>query len=35
MQSGLICEKLQNELGIQILSIGEELGLLKEEMNVS
>jgi len=35
MRSGLICEKLNKELGIPILSIDEELALLKEEMNVS
>ena len=35
MRSGLICEKLKNELEIPILSIGEELALLKEEMDVS
>jgi len=35
LRSGLICEKLKHELDIPILSIGEELELLKEEMNVS
>ena len=35
MRSGLICEKLERELGIPILSIGDELALLKEEMNVA
>jgi dTDP-4-dehydrorhamnose reductase len=35
LRSGLICEKLKNELGVSILSIEEELALLKEEMNVS
>jgi len=34
MRSGLICEKVKRELGINILSIGEELALLKEEMDV-
>jgi len=35
MRSGLICEKLKKELNIPILSIDEELALLKEEMDVS
>ena len=35
MRSGLICEKMKNELGVPILSIGEELALLKDEMNVT
>jgi len=35
LRSGLICYKLEHELGINILSIAEELALLKEEMNVS
>ena len=35
MRSGLICDKLAKELGFPILSITEELALLKEEMNVS
>lgn len=35
MRSGLICEKLTKELDIPIMSIGEELALLKEEMNGS
>ena len=35
LRSGLICEKLNKELSIPILSIDEELALLKEEMNVS
>jgi len=35
MRSGLICEKLKKELNISIMSIDEELALLKEEMNVS
>ncbi len=35
LRSGLICEKLNQELGIPIMSIDEELALLKEEMNVS
>lgn len=34
MRSGLICEKLYKELKIPILSIDDELALLKEEMNV-
>ncbi len=34
MRSGLICEKVEQELGISILSINEELALLKEEMYV-
>lgn len=32
MKSGLICDKLSSELGIEILPIHEELELLKEEM---
>ncbi|NQV30861.1 MAG: dTDP-4-dehydrorhamnose reductase [Candidatus Marinimicrobia bacterium] len=35
MRSGLICEKVKRELGINILSIDEELALLKEEMDVA
>ncbi len=35
MRSGLICEKLKRELGIDIFSIDEELALLKEEMDVA
>ncbi|MCF7822866.1 MAG: dTDP-4-dehydrorhamnose reductase [Candidatus Marinimicrobia bacterium] len=35
MRSGLICNKLQQELGVKILSIGEELALLKDEMNAA
>ena len=35
LRSGLICEKLNKELGIPIMGIDEELALLKEEMNVS
>ncbi len=35
LRSGLICEKLKQELAIPILSIGEELALLKEEMHAS
>ena len=35
LRSGLICEKLNKELNIPIMSIDEELALLKEEMNVS
>ncbi len=35
MRSGLICDKLENELQFPIMSIGDELALLKEEMNVS
>lgn len=35
MRSGLICEKLKQKLGFPILSINEELALLKEEMDVS
>ncbi len=35
MRSGLICEKMKNELDYNILSIGEELALLKEEMDVA
>jgi len=35
MRSGLICEKLKKELTIPIMSIDEELALLKEEMHVS
>lgn len=35
LRSGLICEKLNKELGIPIMRIDEELALLKEEMNVS
>ncbi len=35
LRSGLICEKLKNELDFNIMSIDEELALLKEEMNVS
>ncbi|MCF7825268.1 MAG: dTDP-4-dehydrorhamnose reductase [Candidatus Marinimicrobia bacterium] len=35
MRSGLICEKLKKELNIPILSIDEELALLKEEMDAS
>jgi len=35
MRSGLISEKIHEELGISILSVQEELMLLKEEMNVS
>ncbi|NQV42138.1 MAG: dTDP-4-dehydrorhamnose reductase [Candidatus Marinimicrobia bacterium] len=35
LRSGLICEKLNKELGIPILRIDEELALLKEEMNVA
>lgn len=35
LRSGLICEKVEQELEIAILSIDEELALLKEEMNVS
>jgi len=34
MRSGLICEKVKKELAIPILSIKEELELLKEEMDV-
>jgi len=35
MRSGLICEKIMHELGFPILTINEELALLKEEMDVS
>lgn len=35
MRSGLICEKIEQELGVNILSINDELRLLKEEMNVA
>ncbi len=35
LRSGLICDKLERELGIPILSIEQELVMLKEEMNVS
>lgn len=35
MRSGLICNKIQDKLGVRILSIGEELALLKEEMNAA
>lgn len=35
LRSGLICNKLERELGIPILSIDEELARLKEEINVS
>ncbi|MBT3227518.1 MAG: dTDP-4-dehydrorhamnose reductase [Candidatus Marinimicrobia bacterium] len=35
LRSGLICEKLNKELGVPILSIDEELALLKEEMDVA
>jgi len=35
MRSGLICEKLNKELGFPILPISEELALLKEEMDAS
>jgi len=35
MRSGLICEKLRNDLQIPIMSIGAEIALLKEEMNAA
>lgn len=35
MRSGLICDKMVKELGFPVLSITDELALLKEEMNVS
>ena len=35
LKSGLICEKLEQELDIPIFSISKELELLKEEMNAS
>ncbi len=35
MRSGLICTKLNKELKVSILSIDEELALLKEEMDAS
>jgi dTDP-4-dehydrorhamnose reductase len=35
LKSGLICDKLKRELAIPILSISNELDLLKEEMNAS
>ncbi len=35
LRSGLICEKVKQELDVPILSISEELELLKEEMNAS
>ena len=35
LRSGLICNKLNKELAIPILSIDEELALLKEEMDAS